>query len=461
MAPTPDLFSHLLPIRNRGVFSDHWLDRRLELEPEWTERETDAADTLTALGKLWAKEGGRLDKYPNEAGLEYAFIQPVLEALGWKLRYQVALKGREPDYALFLNDDDFDAAMTAGARPEAVWDHAAVVADAKRWDLPLDKKVGTGARKEYPPEQIEWYLDRSRKPFAILTNGRLWRLIPREIGAHQRRFQTYYEVNLASILTDHAAGGEEGLDAFLDFRRFFLFFGPAGHTAAGDRTPLVIRAVEGSSEYRLSVSETLKGQAFEALRVCIEGFLAHQPNQLDPDIHLESCRTNGFTLLCRLLFILFAEDRRLLPYRVNRTYTSNRSLGQLRDDIAERLDNSARGLGVKDFSRTETGLWDHLTQLFDLIDRGHGTYGVTGRPHTRMRHPVFVRRTRRLCRSTHARTRLLTCQAALSHTRTNTFFPSPASCSHTHPRNSSVVALTGRPSQNRSIIPPVSARRTP
>jgi hypothetical protein len=182
-------------------------------------------------------------------------------------------------------------------------------------------------------------------------------------------------VDLAAILADHAAAGGASYTAAEDFRRFFLFFGPAGHTAAGDRTPLARRAVEGSSEYRLSVSETLKGQAFEALRVCIEGFLAHKPNQLDPDTDLEPCRANGFTLLCRLLFVLFAEDRRLLPYRVHRTYTNNRSLGRLRDDIAERLDKAARGQG-EDFSRTDTRLWDYLNDLFDLIDRGHGTYGV-------------------------------------------------------------------------------------
>jgi hypothetical protein len=113
MAPTQDLFTQFLPIRNRGVFSDHWLDRRLELEPEWTERAADAADALTALGTLWAKERDRLDKFLNEAGLEYAFIQPVLEALGWVPQYQVTLKGRKPDYALYLSDADLTAALAA------------------------------------------------------------------------------------------------------------------------------------------------------------------------------------------------------------------------------------------------------------------------------------------------------------------------------------------------------------
>ena len=60
-----------------------------------------------------------------------------------------------------------------------------------------------------------------------------------------------------------------------DFRRFFLFFGPAGFIESETRKRLIQRAVEGSSAYRVGVSEGLKEKAFEALRVCIEGFLAH------------------------------------------------------------------------------------------------------------------------------------------------------------------------------------------
>ena len=95
---------------------------------------------------------------------------------------------------------------------------------------------------------------------------------------------------------------------------------------------------------------------------------------------------------------------------------------------------------------------------FGSIGFSHGA--LIGSPHTRMRHPPS-RRTRRLCRPIHPRTRRLTCHAALSRTSTNTRFPSAANSRHTQSRYPSVVALTGRPSQNRSIIPPVSSRSTP
>ena len=61
-------------------------------------------------------------------------------------------------------------------------------------------------------------------------------------------------------------------------------------------------------------------------------------------VDLENCRRHSFTFLYRLLFIMFAEDRQLLPYRGNRQYTNNRSLGRYRDQIATRLDHVAAGL---------------------------------------------------------------------------------------------------------------------
>src|SRR5262249_2996822 len=155
----------------------------------------------------------------------------------------------KPDYALFPTDADLDAALAADHTSDDFWKPAALVADAKKWDLPLDKRSEVGGKKEYPPEQIEWYLDRSRKPFGILTNGSRWRPVPRELGPHQRRFQTYYEVDLPAILNDAAGRGGLAFAAAEDFRRFFLLFGPPGFAETNDRKPLVQRAVDGSSEY--------------------------------------------------------------------------------------------------------------------------------------------------------------------------------------------------------------------
>ena len=54
----------------------------------------------------------------------------------------------------------------------------------------------------------------------------------------------------------------------------------------------------------------------------IEGFIKHAPNKLDPSRDLRECQEHSLVFLYRLLFILYAEDRGLLPYRVNQTYTN-------------------------------------------------------------------------------------------------------------------------------------------
>jgi hypothetical protein len=106
----------------------------------------------------------------------------VLEILGWKLKYQTFLQGRKPDYALFSDDESLDAALQGDRKSPEFWTYPTLVADAKAWHISLDRPSKIQNQREYPPQQIEWYLDRSHLDFAILTNGKLWRLIPREYG---------------------------------------------------------------------------------------------------------------------------------------------------------------------------------------------------------------------------------------------------------------------------------------
>jgi hypothetical protein len=308
--------------------------------------------------------------------LEFAFIQPVLSELGWRVFYQTHLRGREPDYALFESDAALSSAIRTGRTAPEFWTFPTLVADAKAWHVALDRPHLVNNRREYPPEQIEWYLDRSRLAFGILTNGKLWRLIPRELERDQPRFQTYLECDLATLLNDWCDETNWiRKDQILEeFAVFLAFFSPLAFRVRDGRSTLIERARRGSNEYRLGIGEDLKTRVFEALRLSVDGFLHHEPNRVVPD-NLTACRANSFILLYRILFILYAEDRGLLPYRRNRLYSENRSLGRMRQEIAARLDRVAGGTQA-DFSLTDTQLWGDLQALFDLIDRGHGRYQV-------------------------------------------------------------------------------------
>jgi hypothetical protein len=361
------------PVRNSELFANHWLERRLPLEPEWTERRDEARACLDRIAELWREQEELAPKYDAEPSLEEAWIQPVLEAFGWPLIYQTFIKGRRPDYALFLDKAARRAAVNAGRREPDFWKHPTIVADAKAWDISLDHRAKTGER-EYPPEQIEWYMNQTGLDWGLLTNGQRWRLIPRQLKRSQPRFETFLELDLPLLLTRWLGKGsgiriarqERILEEFLPW---YLLGTPPAFRPIAQRVPIIERALKGSTEYRLRVGDELRDQVFEALRLCIEGFLAHKTNGLDPTRDLEGARANSFTLLFRLLFILFAEDRQLLPYKTHATYTNNRSLTHQHRELIAQLEG---GLLLP----AGTGVWRYWSDLFDLIDRGHATYGV-------------------------------------------------------------------------------------
>jgi hypothetical protein len=173
------------PVHNVGLFSSHWLEHRLELEPEWQELRDEASEVLKRLAELWKVERNRVERYGDEQGLEVGFIQPVLFALGWKLKYQTFVQGREPDYALFLDNAALDAALAAERKSPDFWTTAKVVADAKSafFFTPhdLSRSEGRAGRKRMPWNGAECgarkgITDLSHQPsdgwhFLVLTMG--------------------------------------------------------------------------------------------------------------------------------------------------------------------------------------------------------------------------------------------------------------------------------------------------
>jgi len=136
------------PLRNSEFLSNHWLENRLPIEPEWRECRPRAQDAASRLIELWEAQSNRVERYGDEAGLEHAFIQPAFEALGWKIKYQAYLNGREPDYALFLDDDALDGAIQAGRHSPDFWRHAV------RWSLEFGQpdKLGSPCEEDGPDD---------------------------------------------------------------------------------------------------------------------------------------------------------------------------------------------------------------------------------------------------------------------------------------------------------------------
>jgi len=73
------------PLLNSGLFSSHWLENRLCLEPEWRELKDEAKECLSRLADLWRVQKTRVALYGDEDTLRRSFIDPVLDAIVWKL----------------------------------------------------------------------------------------------------------------------------------------------------------------------------------------------------------------------------------------------------------------------------------------------------------------------------------------------------------------------------------------
>ncbi len=383
--PSQDQILPFSPIQNSNLFSNHWLEHRLKLEPEWQELREQAEKVLDSIAALWREQRELVEDYGTEAPLEDEWIKPVLSHLGWVHLPQVFIKTRKPDYALFPDEATKRAAVAAGRKKPEFWQYPFMVADAKAWHISLDQPTTIAKEREYPPEQIEWYLVRTRLDFGLLTNGRLWRIIPREMTPEQPRFQTYLECNLPKLLDAWIKAHEQATVPMFfegerqaiidDFLTFYLFFSPLAFRIIGDRPSLIQRALDGSSEYRVGVGEGLRQRVFDALQLAIEGFFDLESNGLDPAADMATARDNGFILLYRILFVMYAEDRLLLPHPPNTLYRENRSLRRHRDDIAARIERIHKGRAT-DFTKDSTDYWDDLRALCDLVNSGNRRYFV-------------------------------------------------------------------------------------
>src|SRR5207247_1212953 len=77
------------------------------------------------------------------------------------------------------------------------------------------------------------------------------------------------------------------------------------------------------------------------------------------------------TLLYRLLFLLYAESRDLLPIRETPYHAA--SLKKIKEEIAEKAGVAESGVAEglqKAYSPKETALYDRLCQLFRAMDKG-------------------------------------------------------------------------------------------
>ena len=345
------------------LFTHYFLTDGVKGTAEWR----DSADRPEAFA---AFRDGVLSRYealgrfhdPNEAVTEQELIRPVLELLGWAdyLPQQGAARNEDiPDFLLFPDADAKERAA-AKRRPDERYPDASVVQENKRLGLSLDARdEDDRVQANAPHGQIVRYLSTAeivsdgRIRWGILTNGGAWRLYDHRT---RPRATGYFEADLTELLRP---GGEDGLRAF-----YLLFRRDSFILRQGAKTTFLEAAIAEGRRYEEQVAEDLSSVVFERVFPRLVQALADASGESLPKI-----REAALIFLYRLLFVLYAEDRGLLPVNDSR-YDDYGLRKRARDDIARRMaDNDA-------FSTHASHYYDHLMTLFRLIDKGDASIGL-------------------------------------------------------------------------------------
>ena len=340
------------------LFTNYFLEEGILHTHAWQESLSQPADFDSFRAKAHAliENAANFHKI-NEASTEQELIRPLFELLGWAdyLPQQGSDHNEDiPDHLLFGDAESKDLAAAKPAPKR--YAEALAVAESKRFGLPLDARDKTSS----PHGQILRYLATAdinsdgRIRWGILTNGRIWRLYDRRALP---RASGYYEVDLETAL--HAD------DGFHRLRTFRLLFGrPAFSPQHGAQTSFLEDAIAEGRRYEEQVANDLSGIVFAKIYPALIRALADKSGA-----ELEKVRQAALIFLYRLLFLLYAEDRDLLPVNDSR-YDDYGLRKSVRDDIDKRM--SARDT----FSTIASNYYNHITTLCRQVDAGDASIGL-------------------------------------------------------------------------------------
>ncbi len=345
---------------NRALFADHYLETRLTEDAAWRESPAAAFATTKELVRdarsRWADKG--------EQTIRDELFDPAWKLLGFQAKVSKSAKQDhlEPDY--ILKDPDGKPATVAFVY---CWDRWLDGPDLSDPDTP----------DENPGAAVVSALARGDARWVIVTNGKLWRLYSKD--AHSRS-TNFYEVDLeeALLASDETDPNEAFRYWWLFFRRQAFVEGPE----AEQPTCWLDGIVRGSRDYAKRLGDRLKDRIFVTIFPHLaQGFLRDRKKRLGQtrrptDDELHDTYEATLTLLYRLLFLLYAESRDLLP--ITESAYQQASLKQIKEELAAKAGVAESGVPekLKAYKDAETTLYDRLLRLFAVMDHGEPLLNV-------------------------------------------------------------------------------------
>src|SRR6266704_2672484 len=367
---------------NRALFSDYYLTRRLPESDEWRDP-TEAAAMTQAFKRLRELYAGVREEFSNQpaAVVQAKLLEPVLTILGFTVQPSRASKHSDEvqaDYKLYSSPGQTAPGLLA-------------LCLAYGWGRSLDGKDeqrDSQRPDENPGAAVVTLLDSGEAGWAIVTNGKTWRLYAAK--AHSRA-TNYYEIDLEETLALPDTDRQKA------FRYFWLLFRaaafiPTGRAVDGEKRQLCFLddMLNQSERYARELGERLKNRVFEEIFPHFaRGFIiyARRTGLLPPldNLEVEECShqlepffSGTLTFLYRLLFLLYAESRALLPVGEVRGYYE-KSLERLKDRISKQagsIESEAPARIEAACNELSTAFYDELQELFQVVDRGDAALNV-------------------------------------------------------------------------------------
>ena len=191
-------------------------------------------------------------------------------------------------------------------------------------------------------------------PYLIVKSGSLIRIYPVDsnIGIGKRgRTETFIEIDTNVVSNEYA-----GL--------LWLIFSGKALKKKGSLNDLI----QSSQRYGASLAIGLRKRVYnEVIPTLANGILSSQKIKNPSKDELDKIFEISLTILFRLLFIAYAEDRNLLPYKTNQEYKRN-SLQSITDAMLSDLDFNL-------LSESDS-YWQQINQLFKAVNDGNPSWSV-------------------------------------------------------------------------------------
>lgn len=303
----PSLDSDLCGLHNEGFLATHELRTGAKARPDWAEAGRKARGALSKQG-------------PD-----------LIRALGFHIE----------------RGDRVTSILRAGDRDVAV---AVLLQRDESPELQGDRFSGLS-----PITYALTVADRKNLPWVVIQHGSKIRVYPVRMGVgvgRRGRAETYIEC--------HAGLLPEADTAFL-----WLLCSAEALLPGGSLDQLL----EESGRFAGELAEQLRERIYESvIPKLAQGIVTARGLRSPTAEDLGDTYEMALTVLFRLLFIAYAEDKDLLPYRWNGLY-QRRSLKTKALELAEL---------VRKGTAFDSGdsLWNEVTQLFRAVDRGNRDWGV-------------------------------------------------------------------------------------